>query len=132
LNNIGLKTKAKTQELDEQPRMKSYKNIWNEKNKKKLCTKLSTTQGWNHVKKSIKWKNIYIYKIMNDLKFFICAIHKTSISRQLALPGYPATTTTTTTTIQGAELVIISRRLPHHEFLCVTFEPPLQRRNEFI
>jgi hypothetical protein len=27
LNNIGLKTKAKTQELDEQPRMKSYKNI---------------------------------------------------------------------------------------------------------
>jgi hypothetical protein len=58
-------------------------------------------------------KIIIIYKIMNDLKFYIHAIHKTSISRPLALPGYPATTT-----IQGAKLVIMSRRLPHHDF-CV-------------
>jgi hypothetical protein len=89
------------------------------------------TQGWNHVKNVLNEKNT-IYKIMNDLKFFICAIHKTSISRRLALPGYPAITTTTTitTTTQGAKLVIMSRSSHTMIFVCNFWAMTTQKPNE--
>jgi len=107
------------------PRMKSYKNALNEK--KILYTKLSMTQGWNHVKNVLNEKNT-IYKIMNDLKFFICAIHKTSISRRLALPGYYYYYYYKHYYPRGQTCNHV-KEAPTPWFLCVTFEPwPLESR----